>query len=131
MISRPIRWGVLGGSSHIFRKSLRPAMLAAGHTIVAEPSREGESLAPYSAMLARPDIDAVYNPLPNHLHAEWTHRALDAGKHVLCEKPLTLSPSCLLYTSDAADERSSVDLGGRRIIKKKTIVSVLSILTTN
>ncbi|MBK8333534.1 MAG: Gfo/Idh/MocA family oxidoreductase [Acidimicrobiaceae bacterium] len=93
MSSLPIRWGVLGGSSHIFRKSLRPAMLAAGHTIAAEPSREGESLAPYSAMLARPDIDAVYNPLPNHLHAEWTHRALDAGKHVLCEKPLTLSPS--------------------------------------
>ncbi len=93
MSSLPIRWGVLGGSSHIFRKSLRPAMLAAGYTIAAEPSREGESLAPYSAMLAHPDIDAVYNPLPNHLHAEWTHRALDAGKHVLCEKPLTLSPS--------------------------------------
>ena len=87
------RWGVLGGSSHIYRKSLLPAFEAAGHTVVAEPSRDGESLAPYDEMLARADIDAVYNPLPNHLHAEWTHRALAAGKHVLCEKPLTLSPA--------------------------------------
>jgi hypothetical protein len=87
-----LRWGVLGGSSRIFRNSLAPAMLAAGHTIVDTPSRDGDSFAPYEAMLARTDIDAVYNPLPNHLHAEWSHRALDAGKHVLCEKPLTLSP---------------------------------------
>lgn len=86
-----MRWGVLGGSSHIYRRSLRPAFLAAGHTIVAEPSRLGKSFAPYEEMLGRPDIDAVYIPLPNHLHAEWAHRALDAGKHVLCEKPFTLS----------------------------------------
>jgi predicted dehydrogenase len=98
-----IRWGVFGGSSRIFQKSLRPAFLAAGHTIVAEPSRDGESLAPYEEMLARPDVDAVYNPLPNHLHAEWTHRALDAGKHVLCEKPLTLSPADTAAVFDHAE----------------------------
>lgn len=86
-----MRWGVLGGGSRIYRKSLLPALIAAGETVVAEPSRDGDSTAPYAAMLDRDDIDAVYNPLPNHLHAEWTHRALDAGKHVLCEKPLTLS----------------------------------------
>ena len=87
-----MRWGVFGGSSRIFKSSLRPAFEQLGHPVVDAPSRHGDDFAPYDEMLARTDIDAVYNPLPNHLHAEWSHRALDAGKHVLCEKPLTLTP---------------------------------------
>ncbi|MEO7369450.1 MAG: gfo/Idh/MocA family oxidoreductase, partial [Ilumatobacteraceae bacterium] len=71
-----IRWGVLGGSSRIFQNELRPAFEQAGQQIVDAPSRRGEDFGPYDEMLARNDIDAVYNPLPNHLHAEWSHRAL-------------------------------------------------------
>ncbi|MGZ4674698.1 MAG: Gfo/Idh/MocA family protein [Ilumatobacteraceae bacterium] len=88
-----IRWGVFGGSSRIYKSSLKPAFDQLGHVVVDAPSRRGDDFTPYADMLARDDIDAVYNPLPNHLHAEWSHRALDAGKHVLCEKPLTMSPA--------------------------------------
>jgi len=99
----PLRWGILS-TAKIGRKAVIPAIQRSEHgTVVAIASRHGESaqavaddlgipqaFSSYEALLADDDIDAVYNPLPNHLHAEWTKKAADAGKHVLCEKPLTL-----------------------------------------
>jgi predicted dehydrogenase len=93
--------GVLG-AANIARKVVIPSILdAEGVRLVAigsETSRAADFLAEgdlsesvracsYEELLADPEVDAVYIPLPNHLHAEWSMRAADAGKHVLCEKP--------------------------------------------
>ncbi len=103
-MDRPVRWGVLGYAG-IAYKHLIPAMAEAKN---AEPyaiaSRSPEKLreaaqafgfpqthASYEALLQDPGVDAVYIPLPNALHKEWTLKAARAGKHVLCEKPLALT----------------------------------------
>ncbi len=96
-----VRFGVLGVAKIAVEKVI-PAMRAATHCeVVALASRElakarhaAERLGldrahgSYEELLADPDVDAIYNPLPNHLHVPWSIRALDASKHVLCEKPL-------------------------------------------
>ena len=102
--ARRVRWGVLSTANIAtekvipgFRRSPRSEVLGIASR---EDGRAREVAArlgipraygSYEAMLADPDIDAVYNPLPNHLHAEWTIAAARAGKHVLCEKPLALT----------------------------------------
>jgi predicted dehydrogenase len=97
------RWGVLGASSFAMSHTI-PAMQAGrGMKVVAIASRTREraeasaaklgiarTYDSYEALLADPEVDAVYNPLPNHLHVPWSIRAAEAGKHVLCEKPIAL-----------------------------------------
>lgn len=96
-----IRWGILGTARIAPTALIAPARKLDAADVVAVASRDGERArafaqehevsrhhASYEALLDDADVDAVYIPLPNSLHHEWTLRALDAGKHVLCEKPL-------------------------------------------
>ena len=111
----PIRWGLLG-TSDINHKLMAGAAGTADAEIVAVGSRSaatGEAFAAangipvahgsYEAMLADPDIDAVYLPLPNSMHHPWTLKAIAAGKHVLCEKPYTRHPLHVDKAWDAAE----------------------------
>jgi xylose dehydrogenase (NAD/NADP) len=98
-----LRWGIIG-PGRIAPRIVRALSASARGKLVAVASRDlsraeafgarfgiGQSFGSYDALLDASDVDVVYIALPNSLHAEWTIRALEAGKHVLCEKPLALS----------------------------------------
>jgi xylose dehydrogenase (NAD/NADP) len=113
----PLRWGILSTAN------ITDKLLDSGtdQDFVAVGSRDGaraEAYArekgiarahgSYEALLADPDVDAIYNPLPNSMHAEWSIRALEAGKHVLCEKPLTRHPEDVDRVFDVAQREDRV-----------------------
>ncbi|WP_281972403.1 Gfo/Idh/MocA family protein [Ruegeria faecimaris] len=105
-MQNPVNWGVLGAAKFA-RQYMAPAIHAAEGARLAglatsDPTKAEpfQAFCPdltvydsYDALLNDPQIEAVYIPLPNHLHVEWSLKALDAGKHVLCEKPMAMTVS--------------------------------------
>lgn len=103
-MTKKIRWGILS-TAKIGTEQVIPAMQQGEYSeIVAISSRNQEkaniaaahlgiprAYGSYEELLADPEIEAIYNPLPNHLHVPWTIAAMEAGKHVLCEKPIALN----------------------------------------
>lgn len=103
-MSKQLRWGIVGAAD-IAIKSVMPGIQASRTGILQAVASRGidkaraaadkfgiqQAYGSYEELLANPNIDAVYIPLPNHLHREWTIRAAEAGKHILCEKPLALT----------------------------------------
>jgi xylose dehydrogenase (NAD/NADP) len=109
-----VRWGLLS-TARINRRVIPAIRASARGRVVAVASRDQavadsyasqweipRAFGSYEAMLESGDVDAIYNPLPNHLHAEWTIRALERGKHVLCEKPFALSLTDVDRMAEAA-----------------------------
>ncbi|WP_417243060.1 Gfo/Idh/MocA family protein [Celeribacter sp.] len=105
-MSQPVRWGVLGAAKFAREFMARAIHEAEGAQLVALATSSVEKAAPfqafcpgievftdYDALLASDTVDAVYVPLPNHLHVEWAHKAMEAGKHVLVEKPIAMQAS--------------------------------------
>lgn len=114
---RKVRWGVLGAALIATRKVIPAMQRGECSEVAAIASRElpraqqtarelgiPKAYGSYEELLADPEIEAVYNPLPNHLHVPWTVRCAEAGKHVLCEKPLAL---------DAAEARQLLRVQAR------------------
>jgi predicted dehydrogenase len=113
----PVRWGVLGAAAIAVDRFLPAMAVARAATLAGIASRSADKARAvaqafgiprhfdsYEALIDDPGIDALYVPVPNHLHVEWSVRALEAGKHVLCEKPLCLSAADVLTLIAARDK---------------------------
>jgi predicted dehydrogenase len=121
-MSKKVRWGILG-AANIAVKKVVPAMQrgewsevsAIASRDLGRARRAAEQLGipkvygSYEELLADAEVEAVYNPLPNHLHVPWSIRAMDAGKHVLCEKPIGLN------TAEAVELLKARDRTGVRV----------------
>jgi len=112
---RPVRWGILS-TAHINRQVIPPAQASEKCDLIAVASRDAgraeeyalewgieRSYGSYEALLEDPDVEAVYISLPNSMHCEWSIRSVEAGKHVLCEKPMSPRAAEVEEAFDAAD----------------------------
>ncbi len=119
-MDKKLNWGLLS-TARINRALIKPINASKRTRLLAVASRSISSAEAYArewkiprahgsyeALLADPEIDVIYNSLPNHLHAEWTIKALHAGKHVLCEKPFALTLAEVDAMSQAARETGKV-----------------------
>lgn len=117
---KALNWGILG-TARINRSIIPPLRLSVRNNLVAVASRTQErarayadewhiptAYGSYEALLNDPNIDVVYIPLPNKMHAEWAVKAAEAGKHVLCEKPLALSVEEVDQMTEAAKRAETV-----------------------
>jgi predicted dehydrogenase len=120
---RKVKWGVLGAASIAVRKVIPGMQQSEYCDVAAIASRDlskarsasaslkiDKAYGSYEELLADPEIEAIYNPLPNHLHVPWSIRALEAGKHVLCEKPIALN-AAEARTLLPVRDRAGVKLG--------------------
>jgi predicted dehydrogenase len=116
-VSEPLRIGILGAARIAPRALVNPAQDNAEVVVAAVAARDVSRAQAFAAkqhiarvhddydqLIADPDIDAIYNPLPNGLHGKWTRAAIEAGKHVLCEKP---------FTANAAEAREITELAAK------------------
>src|SRR5215472_4701256 len=122
-MSSKVRWGVLGVAGIGVRKVIPAMQRGEWSEIVAIASRDrhkaeaaarnlgiARAYGSYEELLRDPEVEAIFNPLPNHLHVPWTLKAIEAGKHVLCEKPLSLNAD-EARTLLGARDRASVKVG--------------------
>jgi predicted dehydrogenase len=119
----PVRWGILGAANIALQKVIPAMQRGRMSRVVAIASRDlakaraaadafgiERAYGSYEELLGDPGVEAVYNPLPNHLHVPWSIRAAEAGKHVLCEKPIALSATEARALLGARD-RTGVKIG--------------------
>src|SRR6266704_6031281 len=124
-----VRWGVLSTADFGIRKSepgMQKGEWSAIHAIASRDRRKAEEAAralgipkaygSYEELLRDPEIEAIYNPLPNHMHVPWSIKAAEAGKHVLCEKPLGMNVAEARELL-AARDRTGVKIGEAFMVK--------------